>query len=232
VEYADLWLIFTRHGIDIEKFPAVKKHLENFKKALKPKPIDWDDKKDGEWKGRKQGPYKWYEIQDNIAYWKEFEQPKILLRAIMDSATFAYDENGYFHNDTLYLIPIDQPYIVGILNSSLGWWFLLKNCPDLQGGFIKAQKEKLFQIPIVSISVSEQKVIGKLATKIANDRFNKETTSDEINNLESRLDALVTHLYNLTEQEYKLILNDLKITEDKKSACLGEFRKIAIDEVE
>jgi len=25
----------------------------------------------------KPGSYEWYEIQDNIAYWQEFEQPKL-----------------------------------------------------------------------------------------------------------------------------------------------------------
>jgi adenine-specific DNA-methyltransferase len=41
---------------------------------LEPKPDNWE----GNWRGRKAGPYKWYEIQDNVAYYQEFEKPKIV----------------------------------------------------------------------------------------------------------------------------------------------------------
>jgi hypothetical protein len=58
----DLWLIFTRRGIDINLYPSVKKHLSAYKNRLMP----------GVPGGRKPGSYEWYEIQDNVAYWQEF----------------------------------------------------------------------------------------------------------------------------------------------------------------
>ena len=62
------FVIFTRRGIDIEKYPAIKRHLEQFKTRLEPRPKDWKPAYSGEnWKGRKAGSYQWYEIQDNIA---------------------------------------------------------------------------------------------------------------------------------------------------------------------
>ena len=54
-EPRDKWLIFTRRGIDIDNFPAIRRHLESYRKALEPKPADWDPKKNGDWKGRKPG---------------------------------------------------------------------------------------------------------------------------------------------------------------------------------
>jgi hypothetical protein len=53
VEPQDLWLIFTRRGIDIDKYPAIKKHLALFKKELMP----------GAAGGRKPGHYEWFHIQ-------------------------------------------------------------------------------------------------------------------------------------------------------------------------
>jgi len=44
--------------------------------------------------------------------------------------------------------------------------------------------------------------------------------------LEFHLDALVAHLYNLTLDEYTLILTDLKIPDPMKSACLEEYKII------
>ncbi|MEI2607198.1 MAG: Eco57I restriction-modification methylase domain-containing protein [Candidatus Promineifilaceae bacterium] len=68
----DLWLIFTRRGINIDTYPAIKKYLLAYKERLMPQPKNWN----GPWQGRKAGSYEWYEIQDNIAYWQEFEQPQ------------------------------------------------------------------------------------------------------------------------------------------------------------
>jgi len=69
------YLIFTRRGVDIKKYPAIERYLTCFKEQLMPKPKGW---KGPAWKGRKPGNYKWYEIQDSIDYYREFEKPKIL----------------------------------------------------------------------------------------------------------------------------------------------------------
>jgi hypothetical protein len=57
------YLIFTRRGIDIKRYPAIERYLSQFKEQLMPKPKDW---KGTEWKGRKPGTPKWYEIQDAV----------------------------------------------------------------------------------------------------------------------------------------------------------------------
>jgi hypothetical protein len=57
------YLIFARHGIRIEDYPAIEKHLSRFKERLVPRPKNWKGK---EWAGRKPGAYKWYEIQDTL----------------------------------------------------------------------------------------------------------------------------------------------------------------------
>ncbi len=71
-ESRDLYLIFTRRGIEIEKYPAVLAYLEQFKTQLEPKPKNWEKGK--KWQGRKAGTYQWYEIQDTVAYHAEFEK--------------------------------------------------------------------------------------------------------------------------------------------------------------
>jgi len=53
----DRWIIFTRRGINIDAYPAIKQHLTQWKEDLTPK----QDK--NQKRGRKPGRYKWYEIQ-------------------------------------------------------------------------------------------------------------------------------------------------------------------------
>lgn len=49
-EWAGLWMIFSRRGTDIDRYPAIKRHLETFRAQLEPRPKDWQK---GEWPGRK-----------------------------------------------------------------------------------------------------------------------------------------------------------------------------------
>ena len=61
IETEDTWLIFTRRGIAIDAYPAIKRHLSKYREKLEPKPEDWDEARHGIWEGRKSGSYKWFQ---------------------------------------------------------------------------------------------------------------------------------------------------------------------------
>lgn len=143
-----LWLIFTRRGCDIRKYPAIQKHLQTFRERLTP----------GIPGGRKPGPYEWFEIQDNIAYWEEFQTPKIVMGRFMDKPTYAFDDKGFFHNDALYFAADVKPYIVAVLNSPCTWFFLRKTCTDLQNDFLQALLQYQKEIPIPHTTVVQQRL--------------------------------------------------------------------------
>jgi hypothetical protein len=92
-EWAGLWMIFTRRGIDINAFPAVEEHLMQFRAQLEPKPKEWHGMI---WPGRKPGQYRWFEIQDSTDYWKEFTAPKIIYPEITWRPEWAFDAQGMF----------------------------------------------------------------------------------------------------------------------------------------
>ena len=145
-----------------------------------------------------QGKYFW-ELR-SCTYWGEFEQPKIMLRAIMQKTTFAFDTEGYYHNDMLYMIPGNNEYLVAILNSSVVWWYLCQVCPDLQNGFLKAQKEKLFSIPIPNITFDQR---NRLVEMINNVKAAKYTDTSIA--FEREIDEFVYELYGLNQEEIKII---------------------------
>jgi hypothetical protein len=113
------WMIFTRRGTDIEEFSSVKSHLSSYRKQLEPRPKDWEG---DEWPGRKAGAYKWFEIQDSIDYWREFSKPKISYQVIQFHPCYAIDRAGMLGNDKTCFIPIDDLYLLAVLNSPLLWW--------------------------------------------------------------------------------------------------------------
>jgi hypothetical protein len=81
----------------------------------------------------------------------------------------------------------------------------------------------LFQIPILSLSPSDKKTLENAAEKFAK----SDIPITKTYKLEQEINTLVAHLYGLTLSEYTLILNDLKLSDEVRSACLGEFKKIA-----
>lgn len=111
-EYKDKWLIFTRRGISINKYPASEEYLSQWQAELTPKKTSSDEV------GRKPGPYKWYEIQDSVAYYKDFEGPKIVWGNLGLEPRFAYHSQPLYINAPANLIPTDDLYLLGILNSS------------------------------------------------------------------------------------------------------------------
>jgi hypothetical protein len=128
-EFDDEWMIFTRRGTVIDDYPAIKDHLETFRAQLEPKPVDWTQ---DSWAGRKGGPYKWYEIQDPIAFHEEFKKVKIYYQEIQFHPSYAIDREGKFGNNKTSFIPSDDLYLLAVLNSPLMWWHNWRFLPHMK----------------------------------------------------------------------------------------------------
>ncbi len=115
-EFADLWLINTHNGykddngkyippIDINDYPAIKKHLDQY----------WEKLKKRQDKGIT--PYN----LRNCAYYQEFEKEKIVFQEMVQESSFLYDaKRNYFCNDTGRIITGKNiKFLVSILNSNL-----------------------------------------------------------------------------------------------------------------
>ncbi len=196
IEPPDLWLIFTRHGVDITKYPAINKYLNKYKKQLTPGTED----------GRKPGSYEWYEIQDNIAYWKEFEKPKIAYPNICKRNEFAWDDKGYYINQKAFIIPDASKYLLGILNSTVVLWLFDKLVARLQNGYYEPSAIfiKDFPIPVTS----ETQPIESLVNKILAIKAKKPTA--DVSDLEYQIDRMVYELFGLTPEEIAVVEHSVK----------------------
>ncbi len=189
-EPKDLWLIFTRRGIDIRRYPAIHEHLKPFKKRLTP----------GIPGGRKPGNYAWYEIQDNIAYWQEFEQPKIVIPAIANSTQYVADSRGYFSNDkTSICVSNELHFLLALLNSNTLWWFIRHTAASKQGGFYEFKPMYVAALPIPAASSADKARLTKLAERAA-----KQAEAEDAAGLratEREIDEIVYRLFDLTPDE-------------------------------
>ena len=114
-----------------------------------PKPKDWNG---DNWLGRKPGAYEWYEIQDAIDYYEEFEKPKIFWPEIAGSARFTFDASQFYANNKTYIIPAGDFYLLSLLNSSLLRMFIHSVCTDLQGNSFNFSAVFVERTPIRRIS--------------------------------------------------------------------------------
>lgn len=207
---SEKFLIFARRGIEIKNYPAILRHLEHFKTQLTPKPKDW---KGTDWKGRKPGSYKWYELQDAIDYADEFEKPKIILPEIALRMQATLDTKNCFSGDTTYIIPVDDKYLLGILNSNIFHFCFSNVSSSIRGGYLRFKRQYLENIPIVESVEYRDKMAEYVNLMLqlhmdlehANLISQKEQLIAKLNHFETRINELVYRIYGLTDEEIGIV---------------------------
>lgn len=162
-EWNGQWMIFARHGIDIEAYPAIKRHLLAFQEQLEPRPRDYQGR---QWAGRKPGSYKWYELQDTVDYWRLFEAPKIIYQVIQFHPSYARDDSGFFLNDKGFFIPSADAWLLAVLNSPLMWWHNWRYLTHLKDEALTPLGVKMEALPIAAPSAQARTRAEEAVTKL------------------------------------------------------------------
>ncbi|EAK5537383.1 class I SAM-dependent DNA methyltransferase [Campylobacter coli] len=205
-EWAGLWVINTHNGyknqngekveaINIKHYPSLKKHFDEFYPQLE-KRAD---------KGLT--PYN----LRNCAYIEEFEKEKIVYPCIMaKEPCFSYETSFAFAMAPANIITSNSDilkYILAFLNSDFIYLMLRK---FYMGGGIEGELKtnNLEKLPIPKINSKNQKLADELINLV--DEILKAKEQDKNANtqeLENKINSLVYKLYNLTEEEIKIIEN-------------------------
>lgn len=110
--WENLWMIFVKWDCPINNYPSVLSWLEQHRKGLELRPEV------------KQGRYPWYALSRyGSDYWQLFEQQKIIYQVIQTFPLYALDNSGVFGNDKTFILPTQDLFILGLLNSPLIWWY-------------------------------------------------------------------------------------------------------------
>lgn len=191
------YLIFTRRGIDIEKYHGVKTHLEAYKNRLMP----------GVKGGRKKGSYQWYEIQDSVAYFNDFAKKKIIYPVIAKESRFAFSESVMYSNDKTFIIPTDELWMLSLLNSKLIWFYLKNICSVFgdpnDGGRLELRSIYVSTIPVRRPTLDFIQKMEILTRDILSAK--KVAPSNDTTSLEALINAMVYELYGLTEDEISVV---------------------------
>ncbi|WRD04108.1 class I SAM-dependent DNA methyltransferase [Helicobacter pylori] len=208
-EWADLWVINTHNGytsalkskippIDIEKYPATKAHLDAHWDTIATRCDQGDTP---------------YHLR-NCAYLEDFEKEKIVYGEIVQEPRFYLDngecELGYFYAEATSFILTGEHlcYLLGMLHSKL-ITFAFKTF--YAGGGLgesgyRYKKAFIERLPIPQITEKNQELADKIIVLV--DKILQSKEKDPKANtqgLEKEIDALVYQLYNLTDEEIKII---------------------------
>ncbi len=206
-EWAGEWLINTHNGytsnlkfkippIDIEKYPATKAHLDAHWDTIATRSDQGDTP---------------YHLR-NCAYLEDFEKEKIVWASVgfveycMIPGLLILDTNYFFE---VSKFGNTKNYLLGLLNSKLlTFWLKAKNTPLGDMGAYRNYKYNIMELPMVKITAKNKKIADKIIALV--DKILKSKEKDPKANtqkLEKEIDALVYQLYNLTDEEIKIIEN-------------------------
>ncbi|EAK4242028.1 class I SAM-dependent DNA methyltransferase [Campylobacter coli] len=206
-EWAGLWVINTHNGyknqngekveaINIKHYPSLKKHFDEFYPQLE-KRAD---------KGLT--PYN----LRNCAYLDEFEKEKIVWNPVSGEYLFSYIKEHIFFNNSLFMMTLDVfslKYILAFMNSNCYKWLITLKTNLIQtGSYAYGAKDKIERLPIPKINSKNEKLANELINLV--DEILKAKEQDKNANtqeLENKINSLVYKLYNLTEDEIKIIEN-------------------------
>ena len=149
-EPQDKWLIFTHRGIDINAYPAIKKHLGKYRDALE----------------RRSGKQKWYELQTAPRDMARFTQPKCIYADLASETAFAFDDEGYYVGSPASLLSTSELWLLGVLNTRVVSWFYARTAPQVRGPFLKFVPRYVSQIPIPDMETEQRALIHKIVEYI------------------------------------------------------------------
>jgi len=191
-DFENYWLIttFPSLNIQIENYKAVKKYLLTIGK----------ERLEQDGNGRKKTGNKWFETQDQISYWKNFEHPKIIYPNMTKYLPFVYDENEHFYsNDKSFILSGKKiKYLTCFLNSKLFKYCFSDNFPELQGGTRELRKVFFDKVPVKQITDTEEIPFSKMVDYLVElKKENSQEPTDQFMFIyfEQIANALVYELY-------------------------------------
>ena len=187
-----------------QNYPAIANHLQPFSEAAE--------------KRYDKGEH-WWELRA-CDYYDEFENQKIIYPNICKRPEFTFDQNGIYTNQKCFIIPTNNMYLLGMLNSSTTYFLFRSILPKLRGDFYEPSYVYFKDFPIRTIDFSNSADAARhdrmvslvdqmlsLHKQLHEARTPHEQTGlqRQIEAIDGQIDALVYELYGLTEEEIKIV---------------------------
>ncbi len=165
----------------------------------------------------------WWELR-SCTYYSAFERTKIIYPEFSISRKFAFDKARYYTNNKAFIIPCEDYYLLGVLNSKCAWSWIKEKCPVLgdpnNRGRFELREAAMKHMPIPLPEPEQRARVEELAKKLVEHGVDV----PEAAAWEAGIDQIVYQIFDLTPEE---------IAEVERRAQLGAGRRgqrIVVDE--
>jgi len=172
------WLIVTKIGVPIDRYPAIFAHLSRWKDEL----IVRQD----------QGN-QWWELRA-CAYYSAFEKPKIVYPDIAKDQRFAHFSEPLYLGNTAYVIPVQDLYLLGVLNSQSVLDIYMRMSSQVRGGYLRYIRQYVERIPIPKATPADRNTIADLVQHC----LDAKGRGPDVPVWEADINARVATLYGIT----------------------------------
>ncbi|EDI8426775.1 class I SAM-dependent DNA methyltransferase [Campylobacter coli] len=216
-EWAGLWVIFIPwHFPNVEKpktmleneqdlkeqYPSLYKHLLSHKERL--------SKRNKEETGIR---YEWYCLQRwGANYYQEFEREKIVYPNMNKEFIAFFDNEFFLLNQKCFILSHQSNnkkellYLTALLNSNVNFYYFKQIGAKLGASGYEMSKIFVEKLPIPKINSKNQKLADELINLVDEILKAKEQNKNaNTQELENKINSIVYKLYNLTEEEIKII---------------------------
>ncbi|MBM4389247.1 MAG: hypothetical protein FJ088_16040, partial [Deltaproteobacteria bacterium] len=188
VEFADLWIINAHNGygnaprIDVQKdYRSVWEYLDSVNRESHNKVANRQDQ-GGHWSNLR-----------NCAYVDEFEKEKIVWGNLALSAQFSLAKQGFYINAPGTMITPASLYLLAVLNSSVGDYYIRSFGVSRSGGYFEYKPMFVENLPVPKLDPTARLPFETLVECVL---FAREKGLDaEADSLESVIDGMVYDLY-------------------------------------
>ena len=191
-------------------YPAIAEWLEPFEKRGK--------------KRYDKGEF-WWELRA-CEYYDAFEVPKIIYLKFQVKPAFIMDLKQTYSNDANFIYPKEDYFLLGILNSKLGWFLISNSCTEIQNGY-QLIYDYFKNIPIpkeiqsakkqeVEESVKQMVLLNQILKNKANKFLKRVTDNFELEKLSKKLEAFYEYDFKTFVAELKKKKIKLSLVEQDK----------------
>jgi hypothetical protein len=178
----------TAEAVFSTTYTYVHRHLKKFEKALRMR----QDK----------GKF-WWELR-SCDYYNSFETPKIVVQCIAYYSRFSLENQSYYANNKVIIIPTGDLYVLSILNSRITWWIINRTFQHMKDEGLSIDVQFLKRLPVPTPSDELRSKISSLATVLV-----ANAGSNKISTVELELNELVEQAFAITDTQRGAILSSL-----------------------
>jgi len=180
------FIIYTYPGVDISQYPAIEKHLLQYKKSLEKRALN----------------QKWFELQQpQYAYTEIFTKNKIIYPNISKGCKFSFDETKSYLDMTTFCINSSELWLLAILNSSAMTFYFSHLGIERLGGFQEFKTQYVKKLPIPTLTMDQKSNLEKITSSIIKIKKNYEELDENIFKLEEQIQDIVFSAYKLNEND-------------------------------